>query len=360
VSVSVGSNKFVEFSKVEFYEYTSGGSTTAAPTISGDTPFVGSTTVTITNAASADGADIYYTLNGDDPTTTTSETCFAYSAPFSIDATTTVKAIAKKSTDTKTQDEVKNATADVTVSSDQTAGSEANAVMTIPQGVVISGNVNPNEAFSVTAYEPAPEIVSADQVKVGQPLASDQPVMILDCTPNGAQFDKPVKLTVNVGTALAGQTLTIENNGEKVSSVVKIDGSVDFMVTHFSDWDLLFAPYVKNIEQGTKNLLSMSSFEIAKGTNTFSYIKNVGCQFNASGLIMDFIKSKFGETYTTVDETGSFESDGPGTGTLKVDQSYTTYTLGYGTISFTATVWGNVVATAQPNGGDAHSGGSGN
>lgn len=74
--------------------------TTAAPTISGDTPFVGSTTVTITNAASADGADIYYTLNGDDPTTTTSETCFAYSAPFSIDATTTVKAIAKKSTDT--------------------------------------------------------------------------------------------------------------------------------------------------------------------------------------------------------------------------------------------------------------------
>ena len=267
---------------------------------------------------------------------------------------------AKKSTDTKTQDEVKNATADVTVSSDQTAGSEANAVMTIPQGVVISGNVNPNEAFSVTAYEPAPEIVSADQVKVGQPLASDQPVMILGCTPNGAQFDKPVKLTVNVGTALAGQTLTIENNGEKVSSVVKIDGSVDFMVTHFSEWDLLFAPVASKIEPGTKNLLSMSSFEIAKGTNTFSYIKNVGCQFNASGLIMDFIKSKFGETYTTVDETGSFESDGPGTGTLKVDQSYTTYTLVYGTMSFTATVWGNVVATAQPNGGDAHSGGSGN
>ena len=82
------------------YSNSSGGSTTAAPTISGDTPFVGSTTVTITNAASADGADIYYTLNGDDPTTTTSETCFAYSAPFSIDATTTVKAIAKKSTDT--------------------------------------------------------------------------------------------------------------------------------------------------------------------------------------------------------------------------------------------------------------------
>ena len=74
--------------------------TTAAPTITGNTPFYGSTTATITNAASADGADIYYTLDGSDPTTTTSATCFKYTAAFSIDATTTVKAIAKKSTDT--------------------------------------------------------------------------------------------------------------------------------------------------------------------------------------------------------------------------------------------------------------------
>lgn len=267
---------------------------------------------------------------------------------------------AKKSTDTKTQDEVKNATADVTISSDQTTGSEANADMTIPQGVVISGNVNPNEAFSVTAYEPAPEIVSAEEVKVGQPIVSDQPLMIMNCTPNGAQFDKPVTLSVNVGAALAGQTVTIENNGEKISGIVKVDGSVDFKVSHFSNWNLLFAPVVSKVENGTKNLLSMSSFEVYKGTNTFNYTKNVGVQFNAAGLIKAFINNKFGETYTTVDETGSFESDGPGTASLKVEQNYTTYTFTFGTAKFTATIWGNVVATVVPNGGDAHSGGSGN
>ena len=48
--------------------------TTAAPTISGATPFVGTATVTITNNSSADGASIYYTLDGSDPTTTTSST----------------------------------------------------------------------------------------------------------------------------------------------------------------------------------------------------------------------------------------------------------------------------------------------
>ena len=74
--------------------------TTAAPSISGNTPFFGTTTVTISNAASADGADRFYTLNGDAPTTTASATCFAYSDPFTLDATATVKAIAKKSTDT--------------------------------------------------------------------------------------------------------------------------------------------------------------------------------------------------------------------------------------------------------------------
>ena len=73
--------------------------TTAAPTINGNTPFLSNSTVTITNAASADGADIYYTLNGDDPTTTTSATCFAYTAPFTVEATTTVKAIAKHADD---------------------------------------------------------------------------------------------------------------------------------------------------------------------------------------------------------------------------------------------------------------------
>ena len=79
--------------------YSAASGTTTAPTITGSTAFLNSTTVTISNASTADGASIYYTLNGEDPTTTTSSTCYEYSAPFTINETTTVKAIAKKSTD---------------------------------------------------------------------------------------------------------------------------------------------------------------------------------------------------------------------------------------------------------------------
>ena len=55
------------------------------PTISGNTPFLSSTTVTIKSEY-----DVYYTLNGIDPTTDSTP----YTGPFEVTETTTVKAIA--------------------------------------------------------------------------------------------------------------------------------------------------------------------------------------------------------------------------------------------------------------------------
>ncbi|MDD7335942.1 MAG: FN3 associated domain-containing protein [Prevotella sp.] len=63
------------------------GETVAAPTISGETPFKESTTVTITGP---ENSLIYYTTDGQDP----DDRATQYTAPFTLDATTTVKAIA--------------------------------------------------------------------------------------------------------------------------------------------------------------------------------------------------------------------------------------------------------------------------
>ncbi len=78
---------------LSLYKRTSGGGTTptpvtvAAPTISGTTPFARSAEVTITAES---GASIYYTLDGTTPSTSSTQ----YSAPFTLTATKTVKAIA--------------------------------------------------------------------------------------------------------------------------------------------------------------------------------------------------------------------------------------------------------------------------
>ena len=69
-------------------EYVAQAVDVAAPVITGETPFIGSTTVTITCAT--DGASIYYTTDGTEPTNQST----AYNAPFELTESATVKAIA--------------------------------------------------------------------------------------------------------------------------------------------------------------------------------------------------------------------------------------------------------------------------
>ena len=69
-----------------------------APTITGTTPFDGTTEVTITGG---DGTTIYYTIDGTEPTTATT-TKGASPVKFNINKTTTVKAIAVKGSNQST------------------------------------------------------------------------------------------------------------------------------------------------------------------------------------------------------------------------------------------------------------------
>jgi len=78
--------------------YTSGATTIAAPSITGATPFVGSTDVTITGAT---GSTIYYTLDNTDPTASSTLTG-ASPLTFTLDKSATVKAIAVSGTLTST------------------------------------------------------------------------------------------------------------------------------------------------------------------------------------------------------------------------------------------------------------------
>lgn len=81
-------NNNIQATVLAFYKKVGTASAVATPVISGTTPFEGSTQVSINCETS--GAQVYYTTDGSDPSTSST----LYSDPFTINATTTVKAIA--------------------------------------------------------------------------------------------------------------------------------------------------------------------------------------------------------------------------------------------------------------------------
>ena len=87
LTTSSTSNKYAQFVKAEFYAETGGGSTVDTPEIKGETPFLTSTSVSITCGTT--GASIQYSL---DNGTNWSD----YTSSFTITETTTVKAKATK------------------------------------------------------------------------------------------------------------------------------------------------------------------------------------------------------------------------------------------------------------------------
>ena len=91
ITITQTSNKFLQFIKAEFYKE-SGQQSVATPTFS---PAAGTyyEAQNVTIACTTEGATIYYTLDGNDPTTSSA----VYSTPIAISQTTTVKAMAAKS-----------------------------------------------------------------------------------------------------------------------------------------------------------------------------------------------------------------------------------------------------------------------
>ena len=99
--LKVTSDHNMQVSKIEVYEDESAPAAVYAPTFEpAAETFEGA--VTITLACATEGASIFFTLDGSEPATEAGGATQAYSAPFTITKTATVKAIAVKGTDKST------------------------------------------------------------------------------------------------------------------------------------------------------------------------------------------------------------------------------------------------------------------
>lgn len=265
---------------------------------------------------------------------------------------------AKRSTETVSQAAAAASTTDITVTSNL---STLDAALTIPAHTLITAGTS-DEDFSVTAYKAPADVIDKDELKVGDELSVK--TMVLDCTPNGSEFSDDVKLTLYAGQEFAGRRLTIENNGEKVSSIVREDGYVSWEVKHFSDWTLIIKLISDGWVDGKETLLS-TTVNAKAGDNEFKYLKNVGVVIPYTGIFALILNNTLGAFSTTVEDVVSFKSDADATVRVDIVQNYTEFAFEISDdlfiqqpIRIAARKWGNVTATVTVPSGESHSGGA--
>lgn len=212
------------------------------PTITGDEdPFFSSKTVTIT---AAEGAAIYYTLDGSDPTTSSTK----YTQPFKITNTTTVKAIAVE--DGKNASSIASETFEKDIIytlgelTTQAAGSYyvnfQNAVVTYVDGSYcyiedatgailyfsasngrkVGDTTNGVAQVTYTVYQSLPEITEIKDATFTEGTAPSPVVVTLaDLTANFTSYlSKFIKVEgVTVTSALENKSATIEQNGTSIA-----------------------------------------------------------------------------------------------------------------------------------------------
>lgn len=262
----------------------------------------------------------------------------------------------KKSTDSKSQEEVANSTDPIIVK-----GNLLDAVMIIPGGTTVAGG-DPNEPFSITVFEKEPFIITAADVVLGQPVGSK--IYTLKLTPSKGTLSAPVTIRLNVGKSMAGQKVSLEKDGVKVTGVVQEDGTVEFEISDLSgEWALQFDAVLSKAEAGSSFLLTRKDVKVVTGSNTYSFDMFVGCKYDVTGVLATIINTAFGGPESKQTVTRGFYSSGDGTIDIDVYQNYVDYTITYLNKTYVFRVWGNDFTKFTPKNGnpaiEGHSAGLG-
>lgn len=229
------------------------------------------------------------------------------------------------------------------------------------------GAVNENAAvtgdYSVTVVNPTETETTADQLesKEGKTDAIQEPVLSLDCKPDGADFSsKPIKVKVNVpNSADYDLACTNSETDEAASSFTQSGDNMTIELSHFSIWDIILKATVTKVEKST--IETTVSGDANQGYLTYSI--NYGFDTNnTDAIVSKYLKKVFGVSKKAINKRAKFTKVA-GTANLKVSQQVKIYTIKSGNKTFTATVYGKAnlnlsIETATPEEVKTHGGGT--
>lgn len=201
----------------------------------------------------------------------------------------------------------------------------------------VAGNTNTGVTgdYSITVFTPAEVETDIEEVQKNEKI--EEAVLALDCRPDGAVFENPITVNVNIPES-EGYDLGCydENDNETTSS--HTGDKLQIQLTHFSIWDIVLKAKLTDIKETVKE--DVYTGDASKGSISYNF--KFGFDNNAkSPLIIKYLKKLFGVAVKDVNKTVTFKKV-EGKAKLTVKQKVTTYNFTSGSHTFNVNVYGKV------------------
>ncbi len=278
-----------------------------APTFTvADEVFEGSMNVAI---AAAEGMKIYYTTNGEEPTTTSTE----YTAPFEITATTTVKAIAYDETNAKAS-VVATKTYTKAMTCAEANAAAASAVINLNTVTVVY--VNGSNIYVADATGGTLVYKKDFGLQAGQVVKGLKGTMkIFNNLPEIEPSVAVSALTITEGTVPDPTALTAVPTMDNINQYVRINGVTISAATTWNSSDKESAARTLKVAWGKDSLTLYNTFLIdqtfAKG-DYYNIVGFVSCYYSTIQIAVQSATAATAAVYSVVadvnnDDMGSIE-----------------------------------------------------
>jgi hypothetical protein len=202
----------------------------------------------------------------------------------------------------------------------------------------VAGNSNTGTTgdYSITVFTPTEVETDIEEVKKNEQI--EEPVLALDCRPDGAVFENPITVNVNIPESDGFDLGCFDENGNETTSAHTGD-KLQIQLTHFSIWDIILK--AKLVNDPTVDVVeNVYTADASKGAIAYTF--KFGFDNNAkSPLIVKYLKKLFGISARDAKKTVTFKKV-EGTAKLTVKQQVTTYNFESGSQKFSVTVYGKV------------------
>lgn len=242
-------------------------------------------------------------------------------------------------------------------------GTDVVATIDVPADVTVDAE-HANDKFSIVVFTPASGDAQ-DVEKKGDQIA--EAVLAVDCEPDGAKFDKPVTVTVNLpGSSKLDLRLKHKASGEvkTVGNGLQREGDkVIATIEHFSQWDYELIANADEVVVEEK-LIYTEDKVVGAGQQRVTFTQTIGYDANnaPASLIGKFLKNTYNNVARQIKSSFTYNAPYKGKAHVEVYQKvkHITFKSGeeifkvvsYGTISKKVTI----AETEEPV--PTHSGGS--